>query len=94
MAPDKAPAEHLKDVLADDRRAGLTFDAAWPDCVDFVLSCCVSDEDVDSWRSVFKETRSAWSGAWLRAPVKAALTVDLIGGQDRVEIQRHATPVA
>jgi hypothetical protein len=97
MAPDKHPAEHLRDLLADDRRAGMTFDEAWPDCVEFVLSCVPPgpDEDLASWRQVFKETRPAWAAAWMRAaPVKAALTVDLLGGPDRVEIQHRATLVA
>jgi len=94
-APDKQPAEHLRDLLADDRRAGLTFEASWPDALAYVLSCIPEspDEDLASWSTVFKETRTAWAAAWLRAPV-TALTVDLIDGVAEPVVQQHADLVA
>jgi hypothetical protein len=95
MAPDRAPAEHLRDLLADDRRSGLmTFEEAWGPALEYVLSC-VPDEESASWRQAFAETRFAWAAAWIRGPVPSALTVDLIdGGQERIEIHRHAVLVA
>jgi len=94
MAPDREPAQHLLDLLADDRRAGMAFDQAWPAAVQYVLSCIPEDE-LRGWSVAFKETRGAWAAAWLRSPpVKAALTVDLLDVRDPVEISRSVTLVA
>jgi hypothetical protein len=78
---------------ARDRRAGLTFDEAWADCVEYVLGC-VPDEEREGWAEVFEETRIAWGAAWLRSPVRAALTLDLLDGRGRVEIHGRCTLVA
>jgi hypothetical protein len=78
-APDKQPAEHLKDCLASDRRDGMTFETAWPDAVAYVLSCIEPspDEDLASWTEVFEETKPWWAAAWDRS-LFTALTEDLI----------------
>lgn len=84
MAPDHRPAVRLRQELARDRAAGLTFDQVWLDDVDYVIDTYrrrgrLSATDADQWRTAFLATESAWRSAYNRTePYVSSLQVDLL----------------
>jgi hypothetical protein len=61
------PAELLGHALADARRAGDRFDAAWTTALSGATADLPADERA-RWRAALHETRSAWQAAWERRP--------------------------
>lgn len=59
-AASLSPRALLRTLLADSRRAGLTFDEPWPeDVADAVATA-------PSWRDVFESQRDIWRACWHR----------------------------
>src|SRR4051812_12780239 len=78
------PAE-VRQRLAAARRAGGTFETAWPAAVAQALEL-TSGEDRNWWRVALDSTKPTWRAAWRRTtlPVCGSLTLllqDDIGGR-------------
>lgn len=66
----RTPAEQLVDLLAAARRAGVTFDAAWPPAVERAIAAAPDDAAV--WRHVLDATQDAWAAAYGRSSTPGA----------------------
>lgn len=64
-------AERLGQDLADARRRGEPFEAAWPEAVKRATAGQRTD-DRQAWASAFTATRDAWASAWERRPATRA----------------------
>ena len=80
QAPDPEPARHLRELLADARRDGETFEQAFESAVDYVLSCLDGPrEDRHQWRVAFYSQRRVWQAGYERQTIgRTRLTGDLI----------------
>jgi hypothetical protein len=69
-APDPEPARYLRELLAEARVRGLSFDAAWHGteeeigAVEWVLANVADEQDRDQWRRAFHSTRTGWRSAF------------------------------
>lgn len=79
------PAQLLGQHLADARRRGEAFDAAWPAAtVAALIGSAGGVREGALWRHALTETRGAWEDAWDRreatGPQAALLAVGEAGG--------------
>jgi hypothetical protein len=65
------PAARLVDLLADARRSGQDFGAAWPCCVAEAVGGAAPRER-DDWHVALGETAAAWGAAYARRPATTA----------------------
>lgn len=74
-APDPAPARALGAALAQARRDGLEFPAAWRLSVHVAMQSCRRSTSRRQWLSVFEGTKPAWRASYLRLgqPADASL---------------------
>lgn len=68
LVPDPWPARLLLELMAEDLRAGWTFDDAWPDNLRFVVRQIAGPAQRASWRAALTGTRAAWEDAWNDEP--------------------------
>jgi hypothetical protein len=69
VAPDAEPAQRLRDLLAEHRRAGIEFEQAFAEATSEVLASIRSSLDRDQWRTAFSETEGCWHEGWCRRRV-------------------------
>lgn len=63
------PAARMREVLAEARREGKTFDDFWPFAILRVtrdLACTPGDNERDFWRELFADQRLIWKAAYER----------------------------
>jgi hypothetical protein len=80
-----APAAILLEQLAAARRAGVTFEEAWPDALATALQSADRSERAH-WREALSGTVDAWIDAWLRRPPQSGAERALLllaDGSDR-----------
>jgi hypothetical protein len=84
------PAARLVDLLADARRSGQEFDAAWPCCVAEAVGGAAPRER-DDWRVALDETAPAWAAAYARRPATRAqrALLAVAADPDRVALPAH-----
>lgn len=80
--------DRLREQLADARRAGRTFDEAWPAALDQALD---GARDPD-WPSALEATRGAWHAAYERrpAPRRERAALALLPDVDAVRLDDDA----
>jgi hypothetical protein len=70
-APDPEPAKHLLDQLRAARANGESWEQAWPDCLNYVLSCIgggnarQDSKDRQEWSVALRDTEWAWWACWI-----------------------------
>jgi hypothetical protein len=56
-------AQRLREALADERRRGARFEAAWSRCVERALE---GERNARQWRTAFAGTEGAWRAGYAR----------------------------
>lgn len=86
MAPIDDPVALLRELMADDRADGRTFEQAWSENVTYVLERVRTKR---LWREVFNGTEAAWRAAWYgQAGPGSSLNPDLLDDSRRVSGHR------
>jgi hypothetical protein len=90
------PTERLVELLAEERRAGASFEAAWERCVVDATRIASSRSEAREWMEALTATMVAWRAAYARQPPSRgdwalALVAD---GSDREPLDRGAAPLA
>lgn len=62
------PATVLVELLADSRRAGESFESAWPDALAGALAVVDARWERTEWRHVLSGMSSTWREAFERVP--------------------------
>ena len=68
MAGGVTPPRVLVERLASSRRAGLTFESAWPSALDSALAAASIGSERREWAHVLGEMVVTWRAAWDRRP--------------------------
>jgi hypothetical protein len=78
------PAAALVVQLADTRRAGQTFEDAWPAALSTALRTVRLSYERDAWSQALAATRESWRAAFERRPVsdREAPLVMLLADED------------
>jgi hypothetical protein len=58
------PARRLVNLHAEQRRQGVDFDIAWPECV--TLAIAEAGRDAGGWLEALEDTRHGWEAAYDR----------------------------
>lgn len=72
--------ERVRDELADRRRAGASFDEAWPAALGAALR---GESDDEEWTVALGATRGAWLAAYAGAPASNPERALTLVGEDR-----------
>jgi hypothetical protein len=80
MSYDESAAQQLGRLLAEHRRAGLTFFAAWPRAMSAIRFSSIREQT--SWLRVWEDVQvfSAWMAAYDRQPHNGSLSVAQLAG--------------
>ena len=76
--PDPKPAALVRQVLAYDRRLGISFTEAWDDGLDAIDGLDIGADDRLRWTTALNQTQHAWASAYRHGGEPTALDRTLL----------------